>query len=125
MYEVPDATPAQLREATLRIAREVWNRYYAPVTGMQDSPLLAVYSHMIDSWLYLPDYPIGHLIAIQVKEQMRKAGDVGGEFERMARYGSLLPDMWMRNAAGSPVGPEALLAATQRALSAVGKPDTE
>lgn len=121
MYEKPEATPAELREATLRIAREVWNAYYAPIIGVEDSPLLAVYSHMIDSWLYLPDYPIGHLIAVQVKEQMRKAGDVGGEFERMAKAGNVLPDMWMRNATGSPVSPDALLAATERSLRALGR----
>ncbi|HEV2763954.1 MAG TPA: hypothetical protein VGV38_13310, partial [Pyrinomonadaceae bacterium] len=27
MYEHPEATPAQLKEATLRIAKDVWNRY--------------------------------------------------------------------------------------------------
>jgi len=119
MYDNPDATPAQLRQATLRTARAVWNAYYAPIIGVEDSPLLAIYSHMIDSWLYLPDYPIGHLIAAQIKERMRQAGDVGGEFERMAKAGNILPDMWMRNATGEPVGPDALLAATERALGVV------
>ena len=33
MYAHPDATAAELREATLAIARDVWNRYYAPVFG--------------------------------------------------------------------------------------------
>ncbi|HYP54434.1 MAG TPA: hypothetical protein VEQ42_12875, partial [Pyrinomonadaceae bacterium] len=65
MYEHPEATPAQLKEATLQIAKDVWNRYYAPVFNRRDVVLLGVYSHMIDSFLYLPDYPIGHLIAHQ------------------------------------------------------------
>ncbi len=30
----------------------------------------AVPFHMIDSFLYLPDYPIGHMIAFQIEEQM-------------------------------------------------------
>ena len=30
---------------------------------------------MIDSFLYLPDYPIGHLIAFQIEEQIEKAGN--------------------------------------------------
>jgi len=34
--------------------------------------LLAIYSHMISDQLYLPDYPIGHLIGFQVEEQIRK-----------------------------------------------------
>ncbi|HEX9761033.1 MAG TPA: hypothetical protein VGA40_08940, partial [Candidatus Acidoferrales bacterium] len=119
MYDHPQATPAELKEATLRIARDVWNRFYAPVFGKRDVVLLGVYSHMINYPLYLPDYPIGHLIAHQIREQMRKAGAVGAEFERMARQGRLTPDLWMRGATGAPVGPEALLAATERALEQV------
>jgi hypothetical protein len=74
---------------------------------------------MIDSFLYLPDYPIGHLIAFQIEEQMKKAGSIGPEFERMAKEGRITPDLWMERATGSPVGPEALLAATKQALAAV------
>jgi hypothetical protein len=117
MYDNPEASPEQIKQATLRIARDVWNRFYAPVMGLRDVDLLAVYSHMIDYPLYLPDYPIGHMIAFQIEEQMRRAGSVGPEFERMARAGRLTPDAWMRRATGSPVGPEALLTATERALT--------
>jgi hypothetical protein len=118
MYDHPQATPKQLNEATVQIAKNIWNRYYAPVFGKKDVVLLGVYSHMIDSFLYLPDYPIGHLIAFQIEEQMKKAGNVGPEFERMAKMGRVTPDLWMENATGSPVGPQALLEATQRALGA-------
>jgi hypothetical protein len=118
MYDHPQATPRQLNEATVQIAKDVWNRYYAPVFGKKDVVLLGVYSHMIDSFLYLPDYPIGHLIAFQIEEQMKKAGSIGPEFERMAKMGRVTPDLWMENATGHPVGPEALLEATQRALMA-------
>jgi hypothetical protein len=72
---------------------------------------------MIDSFLYLPDYPIGHIIAFQLEEHMKKTGKIGPEFERVARQGSLAPDLWMERATGSPVGPEALLAAAERALN--------
>ena len=116
MYEHPDATPQQLRDATLDIAKNIWNLYYAPVFGKRDVVLLAVYSHMIDSFMYLPDYPIGHLIAFQVEEQMKKAGAIGLEFERMATMGRVTPDMWMINATGKPIGAEALLSETQHAL---------
>jgi hypothetical protein len=75
---------------------------------------------MIDSFLYLPDYPIGHMIAFQIEEQMKKAGSIGPEFERMAKEGRVIPDLWMENATGHPVGPEALLAATKNALAAAG-----
>jgi hypothetical protein len=39
----------------------------------------------------------------------------------MAKCGSVAPDIWMKNATGAPVGPEALLAATERALGEVGE----
>jgi hypothetical protein len=116
MYDHPNATPAQLKQATLGIARDVWNRYYAQVFGKRDVVLLGIYSHMIDSFLYLPDYPIGHMIAFQIERQMEKAGNIGSEFERMAKTGSVAPDLWMKKATGSPVGPEALLAAAAEAL---------
>ncbi|MBV9479721.1 MAG: hypothetical protein JO249_03075 [Acidobacteria bacterium] len=116
MYDHPTASPGQLKEATLEIARELWNRYYAPLFGRKNVVLLAIYSHMIDSFLYLPDYPIGHMIAHQIEEQMKKAGAIGPEFERMARIGRITPDLWMETATGKPVGPQALLAAAQNAL---------
>jgi len=117
MYDHPNATPEQLRDATVAIAKEIWNQYYAPVFGKTDVVLLAIYSHMIDSFLYLPDYPIGHLIGVQVEEQMKKAGAIGPEFERMATMGHVTPDMWMIHATGKPVGAEALLTATEQALT--------
>ncbi len=119
MYEHPDATPAQLKEATLRIARDVWNRYYAPIFQEKDVTLLAIYSHMINSFLYLPDYPLGHMIAFQIDRQVEKTGAIGPEFERMAKMGNVTPDMWMKHATGAPVGPEALLAETEKALAQV------
>ena len=119
MYDHPEATPAELKAATLAIARDVWNRFFAPVLGEKDVTLLAVYSHMIDAFLYLPDYSIGHMIAFQVERQMEKAGAIGPEFERMAKLGNIAPDLWMTEATGAPVGPEALLAEAQKALAAV------
>src|SRR6185503_11420711 len=95
MYEHPDAKPEQLRDAVVQIAKDVWNKYYAPV------------------------YPVGHLIAHQIEEQIEKAGNLGAEFERMARYGSVTPDQWMKNASGAPVGAAALLHATEKALSVI------
>ncbi|HET7441746.1 MAG TPA: hypothetical protein VFJ47_10640 [Terriglobales bacterium] len=121
MYDHPQATPTQLNEAVVQISKDVWNRYYAPVFHKSDVVLLGVYSHMIDSFLYLPDYPIGHMIAAQIEQQVKKAGKVGPEFERMATYGRVTPDLWMEHATGKPVGPESLLSATQSAMAQVQK----
>ncbi len=119
MYDHPNATAAELREATVQIAKDTWNQYYAPVFKKRDVVLLGVYSHMIDYFLYLPDYPIGHMIAFQIEEQIKKAGKIGPEFERMASFGSVAPDLWMVHATGKPVGPEALLQAAERALGEI------
>jgi len=120
MYEHPNATPKQLNDATVNLSQEIWNRYYAPVFHQKDVVLLGIYSHMISYFLYLPDYPVGHMIAFQIEEQMKKAGSIGPEFERMAKEGRVMPDLWMVNATGKPVGPDALLEATKAALVTAG-----
>jgi hypothetical protein len=119
MYQNPNATPAQLKQAVIGIAQDTWNQYYAPVFRKRDVVLLGIYSHMIERALYLPDYPIGHLIAHQLEEHFQSAGKIGPEVERVSRQGRLTPDLWMKGATGAPVGPEALLAATERALGMV------
>ena len=121
MYEHPKATPAELRTATLAISREVWNRYFAPVLGARDVVLLGIYSHMISSTLYLPDYPLGHLIEAQIEQHLEKKGPLGAEFERMTRFGSVTPDLWMKNATGQPVSSAPLLQAAAAALAAPAK----
>jgi len=52
---------------------------------------------------------------------MKKAGAIGPEFERVTTMGDVTPDLWMEHATGKPVGPEALLEATQRALATAAK----
>jgi hypothetical protein len=120
MYDHPEATAAQLREQAVRIARETWNRYYEPVLGGKDSLLLGIYSHMIQNTLYLPDYPLGHLIAFQIEQYLAKQppGSLGKEFERMASYGAVTPDLWLVHATGAPLSTAPLLQATQAALDA-------
>jgi hypothetical protein len=119
MYDHPDATPAELKDAVIRIAKETWNAYYAPVLKSKDVILLGVYSHMIDSFLYLPDYPMGGFIQNQIEAQMDKTGTIGPEFERMATFGRVAPDLWMKHATGAPVGAEALLSAAGNALAVI------
>ena len=118
MYAHPKATPAELRQATLRIARDAWNRWYAPVFGARDVPLLAIYSHIVNNLLYTPDYPLGHLIAAQIEEHLDRSGALGAEVERMTRIGAIAPDLWMKQATGSPVSSAPLLRAAEAALSA-------
>lgn len=116
MYAHPKATPQQLRDATQEIARRIWNQYYAPVLGGKDTPLLGIYSHMISYPMYLFNYPLGHLIAFQIEEQVKKTGKIGPEIERMATVGMVSPDLWMTKASGEPVSAGPLLRATEAAL---------
>src|SRR5207247_8560499 len=55
-YDYEQATPSQLNAAALQIAKDTWNRYHAPVFLETDVDLLAVYSQLLQSVVYLPDY---------------------------------------------------------------------
>ncbi|HYG67757.1 MAG TPA: hypothetical protein VD838_08865 [Anaeromyxobacteraceae bacterium] len=125
MYAHPNASPAALREATLAIAKDVWNRWYAPVFGVKDVTLLAIYSHLIDAMLYLPDYPIGHLIAAQLETHLEKLPKerLGAEIERITKFGAVTPDLWMKNATGEEVSPKPLIRAAAEALAETARAD--
>lgn len=120
LYKNPDASPDSLRRAVMACARDVWNRYYASVFGVRDQVILAAYSHMVDAALYLPDYPLGHLIAFQL-ERYLQGKSLGREMERMCRAGRLTPQQWMKNAVGQEISAEPLLAAAREALAAIRK----
>jgi len=115
MYDHPDATPEELKEAVIEIAKEVWNKYFYPAFGVKDEPILAIYSHMIDSGLYLPDYPIGHIIQFQIEQYMH-GRVIGEEMLRMCKIGSIVPELWMRQAVGSPISVKPLLKAAREKL---------
>jgi hypothetical protein len=119
LYEHPAATPAEVREATIRLASDVWDRYYAPVLGVRGSVLPAIYSHIIAFALYTPDYPLGFLITFQIEQYLR-GKSLGAEMERMCRLGRLAPDVWMRQAVGQELSADPLLAATEQALGSLG-----
>lgn len=120
LYGHPAATPAELKAAVTGIAREIWNKYYADVFGVRDQTILAIYSHMIESALYLPDYPMGHLIQFQIEKQL-VGKSIGAEMERMCVAGRIVPQLWMKNAVGSVVSEKPLLEAAAAALKVIGK----
>jgi hypothetical protein len=70
---------------------------------------------MISNGLYLPDYPLGHIIAFQLNKQFR-GREFGAEFERVARQGRLTPDAWMQGAVGGPLSAQALLDEARAAM---------
>lgn len=126
LYEHPDATPAQLREAVVTMARELWNKYFEPMFGIKDSPILAIYSHMVAYGLYLPDYSVGFMIQAQIESYLKgddlitiKGRNLAREMERMCVQGRISPDVWMKGAVGSALSPDAMLKAAEQALAVV------
>jgi hypothetical protein len=118
MYENPGATKQQLKETVVKSAIEVWNQYFAPVFGVKDTPILAIYSHMIDNPLYLSNYPVGHLIDFQIDEYL-KGKNFADETMRIYATGSLIPQLWMKNAVGTEISIKPLLNATDAALTKI------
>jgi len=118
LYEKPKATSEQLKEKVIGTAKDVWNKYYAGIFGVQDCPLLAIYSHMIDSPLYLPNYPVGHLIDFQIDEYL-KGKNFADEIMRIYSAGRLIPQLWMKNAVGSEISIKPILDATDKALKTI------
>ena len=116
MYENPDATKEELHMAVVRIAKEIWNKYYADVLGVKDSPILAVYSHMVTSPLYLSAYPVGILIHFQI-EQFIQDKNLAKEISRMLENGRVTPQHWMKKAVGEKLSNEPLLNAADKAIN--------
>ncbi len=118
MYNNPDATPEQLRLETIRIAKEVWNKWFEPVFGIADEPILAIYSHMISYPLYLAAYPLGHLIEFQIEQQIT-GKNLALETDRMFKAGRITPQDWMQLAVNEKLSAQHLLQASAEALKAL------
>ena len=123
LYANPKATAAQLREAVITIAGDIWNKYYAPLLGEQDCPLLGIYSHMVGYALYLPGYPIGQLVQFQLEEHLAKCqtpAEFAKEYSRIYQQGKMTPDAWMRGAVGESMSVEPILNAVRNYFNAHG-----
>lgn len=115
LYANPDATADQLREATISLSKEIWNKYYAPVFGKKDETVLAIYSHMISYPLYLSAYAFGQIIEFQLEDYL---GDknFAQEVDRIYRLGRLTPNEWMIQATGNDLSVEPLIHALQKVI---------
>ena len=103
IYAHPKTTAKELCEATQQIAKEIWNAYYEPILGEHDCILLAVYSHMVNAPMYLPNYPLGHIVQYQLEEHLAKCKtqqEFAQEYMRIYRLGRLTPKQWMIEAVG-------------------------
>ncbi len=118
MYDHPNATAGELKQAVIDISKKIWNQYYAPLTGIKDAIILGIYSHMIDAGLYLPDYSLGHIIMFQIEKYLQ-GKNLAKEMERMCVIGSITPEAWMQKAVGSNISTGPLLEAVKIAVENV------
>ncbi len=115
MYDHPTFTPEELKIATIKISKNIWNEFFAETFGTNDEIILGIYSHMVEIGLYLPDYPLGHIIQAQY-EEFGKGKNFANEMERMCSAGSIDPDIWMTRAVGTPVSSAPLRKAAKEAI---------
>jgi hypothetical protein len=115
LYKNPEATTEMLRDEMLKIAEDVWDKYFKKYFGEDPYHILAAYQHMIAYPLYLPDYTIGHIISHQIKSHMR-GKDLAAETKRICSIGRLTPDQWMKNAVGKGISAQQLIDDATKAL---------
>lgn len=115
MYAHPEATAEDLKTATIALSKEVWNKYFAPVFGVKDETVLAVYSHMISYPLYLSAYAFGQIIEFQL-DQYLDGKDFAAEVSRIFSLGRLTPNVWMKEATGSGLTVQPMLEAVREVL---------
>ncbi len=118
LYEHTDASVADLKKAIINIAKEVWNTYLADSFGSRDEIILGIYSHMISYPLYLAEYPLGHLIEYQLDSYL-DGKKFGAEIERFCSQGTVVPQLWMKNAVGSELSAQPLIDAVEKSLTAI------
>lgn len=115
MYAHPDATALQLQEAVITLSKEVWNKYFAPVFGVKDETVLAIYSHMIGYPLYLSAYAFGQIIEFQLDNYLT-GKDFAAEVSRIFKQGKLTPNVWIKQATGDDLSVTPMLQAVRKAI---------
>jgi hypothetical protein len=119
LYKNPNATAIQMMKSIRRIGDEVWGEYYARIFGNNGHGLMSVYSHILWGDFYLADYPLGYVIAYQIRKHL-EGKSLSNEVERICGIGDLYPEQWMRAAVGKPISVKPLLDDTRAALKRLG-----
>ena len=124
LYEHPDASAEDIHTNAARIGDELWAEFHAPVFGDNGYGLMSVYSHMLWGDFYLAEYPLGYVIAYQVRRylagQLAAGKSLAGEMTRMCHQGAIYPDAWMTGAVGEPVSVAPMLLDAEAALTRMG-----
>ncbi len=118
IYRHPTESPEALRDEVLRVADQLWREFYLEDFGPDPYHILAAYQHMIAHPLYLPDYPLGHIISHQIRSHLR-GKDLASETRRICSIGRVTPDLWMRRAVGEGMSVAALTRDAAAALTRI------
>ena len=104
-----------MQEAVIGLSKEIWNKYYAPVFGVKDETVLAIYSHMIGYPLYLSAYAFGQIIEFQLENYLN-GKDFANEVSRIFKQGRLTPNVWIKQATGNDLTVDPMLEALRKVL---------
>jgi hypothetical protein len=115
LYKNPKASPSDMQREVRKIGDEIYHKYYARLFGADGHGLTSVYSHMLWCYFYLADYPVGFVIAYQVRKYL-EGKNLAEEMERMCKLGSIYPEQWMKSAIGQTISVKPLLEDTRTAL---------
>jgi hypothetical protein len=101
MYDNPDASVDELRNAVLQISAGIWNSYFSKnFGGTEDCHILSVYNHFITGDLYLFNYFVGGIVSYQLADAFRR-DELAPALKESCREGVTLPEIWMHEAIGS------------------------
>ena len=119
LYKNPRTTARAMHATIRKIGDAIWKKYYARIFGPEGFGLLAVYSHVLWSEFYLAEYPMGYVIAYQVRKYLRNK-NLAREMERMCKLGSIYPEQWMKSAIGESISVRPLITDTEKAVNKLG-----
>jgi oligoendopeptidase F len=109
MYNNPDATVNELKNAVLGISADIWNNYFSEnFGGARDCSILSVYNHFITGDLYLFNYFIGGIVSYQLADAFER-DELAPGLKESCREGVTLPELWMQKAVGSGFSLDPLL----------------
>jgi hypothetical protein len=101
MYNNPQATVNELKNAIIGISAGVWNSYFSEnFGGSRDCSILSVYNHFISGDLYLFNYFIGGIVSYQLADAFGK-DELAPGLKRSCLEGVTLPELWMQKSVGS------------------------
>ena len=119
LYKNPNATPEAMMRAVRRIGDALWKEFYAKIFGRESHGLMSVYSHMLWGDFYLAEYPMGLVMAYQIRKHL-EGKPLPAEMERMCGVGRIYPEQWMNAAVGQRISVKPLLDDTRKALGRLG-----